>query len=113
PLAGGFLTGKYTPGEPAPEGTRASQSGRIKEHLTSEQGRRVLEAVQTVAAQRRASPSQVALAWLLARPGVTSPIIGPRTIAQLGDNLGAADFRLEQLEIDSLASASAWGERSG
>lgn len=113
PLAGGFLTGKYPPGEPAPEGTRGSQSGRIKGYLTSEQGRRVVEAVQVVASQRGASPSQVALAWLLARPGVTSPIIGPRTIAQLADNLGATDLRLEQPEIDRLASVSAWGERSG
>lgn len=113
PLAGGFLTGKYTPGQPAPEGTRGSQSGRIKEYLTSEQGRRVLEAVQGVASHHGASPSQVALAWLLARPGVTSPIIGPRTIAQLADNLGAIGLRLGQPEIEHLASASAWGERSG
>ena len=113
PLAGGFLTGKYTQSEPAPEGTRGSQSGRIKSYLASEWGCRVLEAVRQVAAKRGASPSQVALAWLLARPGVTSPIIGPRTVDQLADNLGAVGLQLEQAEIERLASVSAWNEHDG
>jgi aryl-alcohol dehydrogenase-like predicted oxidoreductase len=110
PLAGGFLTGKYEPGQPAPEGTRGSQSGRIKRYLSSEHGQRVLEAVRQVAGQRRASSSQVALAWLLARPGVTSPIIGPRSIDQLADNLGATRLRLERAEIERLERAAAWDE---
>ena len=110
PLAGGFLTGKYAPGEPAPDGTRGSQSGRIKGYLTSKRGRGVLEAVRQLAAQRGASPSQVALAWLLARPGVTSPIIGPRTIGQLADNLGAIGLQLELAEIERLEKVTAWGD---
>ena len=112
PLAGGFLTGKYEPGQPAPEGTRGSQSGRIKRYLSSENGQRVLEAVRQVADHRRASSSQVALAWLLARPGVTSPIIGPRSIDQLADNLGATRLRLERAEIERLERAAAWDEQA-
>jgi aryl-alcohol dehydrogenase-like predicted oxidoreductase len=110
PLAGGFLTGKYASGQPAPEGTRGSQSGRIKGYLRSENGRRVLDAVQQVAANRSASASQVALAWLLARAGVSSPIIGPRSIEQLADNLGATGLQLEQAEIERLEKVSAWGD---
>ena len=110
PLAGGFLTGKYASGQPAPEGTRASQSGRIKGYLRSENGRRVLDAVQQVAANRSASASQVALAWLLSRSGVSSPIIGPRSIEQLADNLGATGLQLEQAEIERLEKVSAWGD---
>jgi aryl-alcohol dehydrogenase-like predicted oxidoreductase len=106
PLAGGFLTGKYVRGEPAPEGSRGSQSGSIKRYLTSENGQRVLESVRRVAEQRGISTSQVALAWLLARPGVTSPIVGPRSLDQLHDNLGAIDLRLEEPEIQRLESPS-------
>jgi aryl-alcohol dehydrogenase-like predicted oxidoreductase len=59
-----------------------------------------------VAEQRGIPPSQVALAWLLARPGVTSPIVGPRSLDQLHDNLGAIDLRLEEPEIQRLESPS-------
>ena len=51
---------------------------------------------------------QVALAWHLTNPRVTSPIIGPRTLEQLADNLGAAELRLDEDEMSALDQASAW-----
>jgi aryl-alcohol dehydrogenase-like predicted oxidoreductase len=81
PLAGGFLTGKYRQDTPLPESDRADV--------------------------RNISVSQVALAWHLSNPVVTSPIIGPRTLEQLADNIGAADLRLTDDEMDVLNQASA------
>jgi aryl-alcohol dehydrogenase-like predicted oxidoreductase len=52
----------------------------------------------------------VALAWLLAAPGITSPIIGPRTLEQLDDNLGAVETALEQEHLEALNRVSRWGE---
>jgi aryl-alcohol dehydrogenase-like predicted oxidoreductase len=108
PLAGGFLTGKYRPEQPLPAGSRGAGSSRIKGYLASERGRAVLAAVEDVSAARGASPSQVALAWLLARPTITSPIIGPRSANQLEDNLAALDLRLTDEELSKLTSASSW-----
>jgi aryl-alcohol dehydrogenase-like predicted oxidoreductase len=112
PLAGGFLTGKYAAGRPAPEGSRGSQSGSIRRYLRSDAAQRVLQAVNELAEQHGASPSQLALAWVMARPGVTSPIIGPRSLDQLADNLGAARIRLEQTDLQLLDAASAWSDQA-
>jgi aryl-alcohol dehydrogenase-like predicted oxidoreductase len=54
------------------------------------------------------SISQTSLAWLMAKPTITSPIIGPRTIEQLNDNLGSIDFKLSPDEIQILDEASKW-----
>jgi len=110
PLAGGFLTGKYARGAPPPEGTRGASSGRVRGYLDRPEMWRVLEEVEKIAQARDKSPSQVALAWLLARPVVTSPIIGPRTLDQLEDNLGAMGVALQPEEIEVLDNASAWPE---
>ncbi len=67
----------------------------------------VLDAVSAVADAHGASRSQVALAWLLARPAVTSVILGARTVSQLEDNLGAADLVLTDDELRALTDASA------
>ena len=110
PLAGGFLTGKYARGEPPPEGTRAAAGGRVRQFLERPEMWRALEEVEKVGQSRGKSPSQVALAWLLAKPIVTSPIIGPRNLDQLEDNLGAMDVALTLEELEALNSASAWSE---
>lgn len=95
PLAGGFLTGKYRPGEPLPEGTRyAGQENERTRQLFAERAFRVLEVVQIIAREKGVTPSQVALAWVGQQPGITAPIIGPRTMEQLEDNLGAVDVVL-------------------
>ena len=68
---------------------------------------KVLEVVQTLAHEKGATPSQVALAWVAQQPGVTSPIIGPRTLAQLEDCLGAVHVRLtaeDRARLDAVAS---------
>jgi aryl-alcohol dehydrogenase-like predicted oxidoreductase len=67
----------------------------------------VLEVVQALAHERGATPGQVALAWVAQQPGVTSPIIGPRTVAQFEDCLGAVDVRLtaeDRARLDAVAT---------
>jgi len=105
PLAGGFLTGKYRREDPVPESDRASG---VKRRYFNDKGWHVLEAAEEVALSRGASISQVALAWQLAKPVITSPIIGPRSLDQLEDNLGAAGLRLSEEEISRLDEASAF-----
>lgn len=105
PLAGGFLTGKYRPDTPLPESARAEGA---RERYFNERGWSILEAVDKIAKNRNASVSQVALAWQLSNPVVTSPIIGPRTLDQLADNLRAAGLRLADEEMETLNQASAW-----
>lgn len=110
PLAGGFLTGKYSRGAPPPDDTRGASSGRVRAYLDRPEAWRALEELQRIGQGRGKSPSQIALAWLLAKPAVTSPIIGPRSLEQLDDNLGALGIRLEAEEIDALDRVSAWDE---
>jgi aryl-alcohol dehydrogenase-like predicted oxidoreductase len=99
PLAGGFLTGKYRKDAPLPESARAEGT---KNRYFNERGWSVLEAVDSIASDRGKSISQIALAWLLSNPVITSPIIGPRTLEQLTDNLGAAGLRLTEDEMEHL-----------
>jgi aryl-alcohol dehydrogenase-like predicted oxidoreductase len=108
PLGGGFLTGKYRRGEPIPAGTRAAGSARIQGHMT-EKNWNLLDKLAALGQKRGISNSQVALAWLLARPGITSPILGPKSIEQLNDNLGAVGVELAAAEIAEIDEASAWG----
>jgi aryl-alcohol dehydrogenase-like predicted oxidoreductase len=108
PLAGGFLTGKYDRSAPPPAGTRLE---KFKERLAAydtPRNWRILEALKAVAAATDRPPSQVALAWLLGRPAVTSVIFGARTVAQLDDNLGAATLSLGAEQRRQLDEASAF-----
>lgn len=94
PLAGGWLTGKYRPGEPPPAGTRASRSNW---DLNSESARRrfaALEGLEKLAAEAGKTLGQFALAWVRGNPAVTAPIIGPRTVEQLEENLGSISWDL-------------------
>jgi len=105
PLAGGFLTGKYHQDDPLPESARADSA---KRRYFNAHGWAVLKAVETIAKKRSKSISQIALAWHLSNPVVISPIIGPRTLEQLADNLGAVGLRLNEEELDQLNGVSAW-----
>lgn len=105
PLAAGFLTGKYQKDKPLPESDRAAGAQR---RYFNDRGWTILEAVEAVVKERGKSVSQIALAWLLTNPVVTSPIIGPRTTAQLEDNLGAAGLRLTDEEMERLNQVSNW-----
>jgi len=94
PLAGGVLTGKYRTGTPS--GSRAADSS-FAEHIDAyldDRGRGIVEAVCRAADGLGWSPLQVALAWVRDRPGVTAPILGARTSAQLETALGVADLTL-------------------
>lgn len=94
PLARGFLTGKYKRGEPIPGDSRLEGDlqgpfkKRSQQHF-SDRAYDLLAVVEELAAEKKCTPGQIALAWLMQQSGVTSVIIGPRTLAQLEDNLGA------------------------
>ena len=105
PLAGGFLTGKYRRGEPAPQSDRAST---IQRRYFNERGWRIVEALQSVADELDAQPSEIALAWLLAQPAVVAPIVGANTPEQLAAGLGAVDLELSEEQLARLDEASAW-----
>ena len=111
PLAGGWLTGKYTADEAPTGATRLGENPNrgveAYARRNNERTWQVIEAVRSVAASRGVSMSVVALAWLADRPTVTSVILGARTIEQLDDNLGAAGVHLSPEEKEQLDAASA------
>jgi aryl-alcohol dehydrogenase-like predicted oxidoreductase len=106
PIAGGLLSGKHRRNQKTPEGTR--QFAGWKEPPVRDEAKLwdIVEAVVAIADKRAVSGAQVALAWLLGRPGVTSLIIGGRTEAQFKDNLAAADLKLTPAERASLDEVS-------
>ena len=107
PLGGGFLTGKYRQGSPSVESQRAKGVQRY----FKQQNWDLLDKLDTMGADRGGmSISQIALAWILADPIITSPIIGPRTLEQLHDNLGAVGTQLSKQEKKILDDASQWQE---
>ncbi len=105
PLAGGFLTGKYSRDNPAPAGTRFAEAGSFVP-FDKEMGYRVVEALKEVACRHDASPARVALAWVLGRTAVSSVIIAARKVDQLEDNIRAVDLRLSDDEVQLLDTAS-------
>jgi len=111
PLARGFLSGKYRRGQPPPAGARLAEWKDTWKRMDTPQSWAVLEVVEAVASARGATPSAVALAWLLDRPGLSTVIVGARTIGQLEQNLAALQVRLTPAELATLdaASAPAWG----
>jgi aryl-alcohol dehydrogenase-like predicted oxidoreductase len=107
PLAAGFLTNKYSRNQSEPESVRL---GGVKRRYFNENGWSIHTSVEKLAQQMGRTVSQVALAWLLSDPLITSPIIGPRSLEQLIDNLGSAGLRLTQEQKQELDNASAWQE---
>ena len=107
PLSGGFLTGKVRRDREAPEGTRQSVMGPPGGLADPEGAHDVVEALVEIAGERDVSPAQVALNWLLAKPGVTSLIVGARTLDQLADNLAAVEWSLDAAEVERLDALSA------
>jgi aryl-alcohol dehydrogenase-like predicted oxidoreductase len=105
PLAAGFLTDKYKRDNAEPESRRING---VKRRYFNDRSWRVHEAVELVASNNGKSTSQVSLAWLLGNPLITSPIIGPRSLEQLEDNLGASGYRLSAEELRNLDEASEW-----
>jgi aryl-alcohol dehydrogenase-like predicted oxidoreductase len=103
PLGGGFLTGKYRADSPEVDSQRAKGVARY----FTESNWRLLEKMEDLGKEKGdKSISQIALAWMLSDPVITSPIIGPRTMDQLEDNLGTAGLRLTDDEKQMLDEAS-------
>lgn len=103
PLAGGFLTGKYQR-----DHTDAGSARNVSRYYT-EQNWALLDLMAEIGGELGGkSTSQVALAWLLSQNVITSPIIGPRSLEQLDDNLGAVGLRLEDPVMQRLEQATSW-----
>jgi aryl-alcohol dehydrogenase-like predicted oxidoreductase len=107
PLAGGLLSGKYRRGQQAPEGSRGLTDWNEPPVYDQEGLYDIIEVLVKIAEQRGVSAAQVALAYTLAKPAVTSLVIGARTDEQLADNLAAADLTLSDDERSQLDAASA------
>ncbi|MET0685758.1 MAG: aldo/keto reductase [Solirubrobacteraceae bacterium] len=107
PLAGGLLSGKYRRGQDGPAGARHLTDWNEPPVRDPEQLYDVIEALVEIGEVRGVSAAQVALAWLLGRPGVTSLVVGARTDEQLADNLAAADLELTDEERRRLDEVSA------
>ena len=112
PLARGFLTGKYRRGEAIPGDSRLESdmrgplAERTQQHF-SDMAFDVLDVVEDLAREKDCTPGQLALAWCATQPGVTSPIIGPRTMDHLEDNLGALSVTLsdeDRARLDGVAA---------
>lgn len=103
-LASGFLTGKYRTEEdlnksPRGQGVRKYLEGR---------GRDVLNALDQVAGKHHATQAQVSLAWLIAHPGITAPIVSATSVEQLEDIAKSAELKLDTTDIEQLNEASEW-----
>src|SRR6202045_2749694 len=105
PLAGGFLSGKYSRDNPPPAGSRFADAGAFVP-FDREMGYRVVDAIKQVAARHGVSPARVAIAWLLGRPAVRSVIIAARKVEQLEDNIRAVDLQLSDDDVRQLDAAS-------
>jgi aryl-alcohol dehydrogenase-like predicted oxidoreductase len=103
PLGMGVLTGKYAGGGDG----RLTEPDAAGIGLLTDRNQRIADAVRGVAAELGATPAQVALAWLLSRPGVVLPVVGARREAQLRENLGAIEVRLEAEQLARLEQATA------
>jgi aryl-alcohol dehydrogenase-like predicted oxidoreductase len=103
-LASGFLSGKYR--SEADLARSSARGGSVKKYLNP-RGLQVLAALDAIAAVHHATPAQVALAWLIARPGITAPIASATSVEQLHELLGATSLQLSPDEIAQLDLVSA------
>ena len=111
PLAGGVLTGKYSRQDLIAPDDSTAESARKSFNVAlggvTERNLAIVDVVKEIAADSGRTPAQVALAWTLQNPAVTSPVIGARTSAQLRENLGALEVELTPAQLDRLDQASA------
>ena len=104
-LASGFLSGKYRAGEPLPSTAR---SASVQTRYMNDHGFAVLAAVERVASKVGATPAQVALSWMVHRPGITAPIASATSVAQLEESMGSIELKLGEDATAELDTASAW-----
>uniref|UniRef100_A0A831WZT2 Aldo/keto reductase n=1 Tax=Thermorudis peleae TaxID=1382356 RepID=A0A831WZT2_9BACT len=102
PLAGGFLTGKYRPGEPVPPGVRGHDNPSWQQRWLTARNFRVLAVLEAFAAERGRSVGELALAWLVAQPVVSSVIAGATSPEQVESNVRAGEWRLSTEELEEL-----------
>ena len=101
-LAAGFLTGKYRSGDDLTDKAR----GKTVEKYLNERGERILTALDEVAARYHTIPAKVALAWLLARPSITAPIVSATSLKQLDEILDSTRLKLDGDAVSQLNAAS-------
>ncbi|UJD91616.1 aldo/keto reductase [Rahnella aquatilis] len=104
-LAAGFLTGKYRTRADAGKSKRGES---VIARCLNERGLKILAGLDQVAGKHGAQPGQVALAWQIARPGITSPIVSATSLQQLNELAQAATLKLDESDIRTLNDASAW-----
>jgi aryl-alcohol dehydrogenase-like predicted oxidoreductase len=100
PLAGGFLSGKYTRENPAPRGMRREKFSFPP--IDIEKGYEVVAVLKRIAGQYGATPSQVAIAWTLTRPFMTTVLVGATRMDQLESNLAASEIRMDEVDIGAI-----------
>lgn len=107
PMAGGFLSGKYKPGERTAAGTRSEEGWAYPSAYFAANADETLATLLQVSETVGHSPAQVAVRWVVEQPGITSAIVGSRTAAQLADTLGAATWALPAPQLEQLTAVSA------
>ncbi|WP_413534283.1 aldo/keto reductase [Rahnella inusitata] len=104
-LASGFLTGKY---RTKADASKSKRGESVIERYLDDRGLKVLKGLDQVAEKHGVQPGQVALAWQIARPSITSPIVSATSLQQLNELVQAATLRLDDADIQTLNDASAW-----
>lgn len=105
-LASGFLTGKYR--DPADAAKSPARGAKVVAQYLNPRGRAILKALDAVAEAQKATPAQIALAWLMARDSITAPIASASSVEQLQEILQAARLTLTPAQIQALDQASAY-----
>lgn len=104
-LASGFLTGKY---RTTADASKSQRGAKVVETYLNERGLKILASLDQVAQKHNAKPGQIALAWQIARPSVTAPIVSATSLQQLDELAKAADLTLDDADIRALNEASSW-----
>lgn len=102
PLAGGFLTGKYKPGQPIPPDTRLAAVPFYQDIYVRDRNFKIQEALEKYSRERNVPKEQLAIAWVMSHPAITAPIVGVRTLAQLETALAAYELKMSKEERDTL-----------
>ncbi|KAF8982091.1 hypothetical protein BGZ46_001827 [Entomortierella lignicola] len=107
-LADGFLTGKHVREQLSESSKRHLQ---VNSHAKHDKNWAILDEVKAIAQECKKTPAQVAVNWTMQKPGITAPLIGARTLAQLEDNLGALEFTLtksQMARLDAVSNPKEW-----
>lgn len=107
-LGSGFFSGKYRQGQPLPNTPRAQG---VQRTYMNERGFSILAEVERIAENHSATPSQVAIAWLLARPGITAPIVSGTSAAHVQELVGSTELKLTSEDISALNTVSDWQKK--